>query len=144
MMQDALLCICKQSVKEFEEFILKFIPTSTEVLSSSEVHNTFIHPKIAEEEDKEGEKEKKNEDESENQSEDNEEAEPPKDPFPLFVLELVLKPGQELPQYSTDPKEVVSTIIELFQQGIKTLQEIPQLEPILLKHMFLKNTHGNK
>jgi len=55
-----------------------------------------------------------------------------------------LKPGQELPQYSTDPNEVVNTVMGIFEEGIKVLQEIPQLEPILLKHLFLKNTHGNK
>jgi dynein heavy chain len=54
-----------------------------------------------------------------------------------------MKQGQELPQFSTDPQEVVSTVMDIFDQGIKALQEIPQLEPILLKHLFLK-AHGNK
>jgi len=140
MMQDTVLTICRQSVKEFEEFILKFIPVSIQVFSSSEVKNEFAHPEKNENPDEV----KKDDQDCDEESEDKDENEVPKDPFPLFALDLVLKAGQDLPQYSTPPDVVVKTVMEIFKQGIKTLQEIPQLEPILLKHLFLKNTHGNK
>lgn len=65
-----------------------------------------------------------------------------KDPEPLFVLDLILKPNQLIPQYSTEPKEIVQKIMEVFDEGVKILQNIPQLEPILLKHLF--KTHGKK
>lgn len=144
MMQDAVLTICRDSVKEFEEYILKFIPLATKIISSNEVENEFPKLKPAEGEG-EGAENAKEEEKSEDASEDSIvlEAEH-NDPNPLFVLDLVLKPGQELPQYSTDPIDVVKTVMLIFEEGIKVLQEIPQLEPILLKHLFLKNTHGNK
>ena len=48
-----------------------------------------------------------------------------KDPEPLFVLDLILKPNQLIPQYSTDPKEIVAKIMEVFDEGIECLQQIP-------------------
>lgn len=51
---------------------------------------------------KEGDDEDKSQDD---EFEDEEEI--AKDPFPLFVLDLVLKPGDSLPKYSTDPDEIV-------------------------------------
>ena len=149
LMQDTVLTISKDSVYEFKDFILKFIPIATEIMSSNEVTNEF--PKLAiKEKEGEGEgednikEEVKEEDESEESQEEIDLETDQSDPNPLFVLDLVLKPGQELPQYSTDPNEVVNTVMGIFDEGIKVLQEIPQLEPILLKHLFLKNTHGNK
>jgi len=59
-----------------------------------------------------------------------------RDPEPLFILDLNLKKGQIIPQYSTDPKDIVTKIMDVFDEGIKCLQAIPQLEPILLKHLF--------
>ena len=144
LMQDTVLTICQDSVYEFKDFILKFIPLSTEIFSSNEVTNKFPKKMLMKEGEGEGEEEVKGEGDSE-VSKDTIELDADKaDPNPLFVLDLVLKPGQELPQYSTDPNEVVNTVMGIFEEGIKVLQEIPQLEPILLKHLFLKNTHGNK
>jgi hypothetical protein len=48
-----------------------------------------------------------------------------KDPEPLFVLDLILKPNQLIPQYSTDPKEIVTKILGEFDEGIKCMQNIP-------------------
>jgi hypothetical protein len=44
-----------------------------------------------------------------------------KDPEPLFVLDLILKPNQLIPQYSTEPKEIVTKILEVFDEGIECL-----------------------
>lgn len=69
---------------------------------------------------------KEGEDEDKSQSDEPEEQEEIfKDPSPLFVLDLVLKPGDPLPKYSTEPDEIVKTILHIFDDGIKTLQEIP-------------------
>lgn len=65
-----------------------------------------------------------------------------KDPEPLFVLDLILKPGQLIPTYSTQPDEVVRKVLKTFDSGIEALQQIPQLEPILLSRLF--KTHGKK
>jgi hypothetical protein len=65
-----------------------------------------------------------------------------KDPEPLFVLDLILKPNQLIPNYSVEPKDIVSKVLEVFDDGIDVLQKIPQLEPILLRHLF--KTHGKK
>jgi hypothetical protein len=43
-------------------------------------------------------------------------------------------------QYSSDPKEVVTSIMNIFNDGIKSLQEIPQVEQKLLTDLFRSNT----
>jgi len=57
------------------------------------------------------------------------------------VLDLILK-GSVVPIYSTNPQQIVSSIKEIFEEGVNCLQEIPQLEPILMKPIF--KTHGKK
>lgn len=44
MMQDTVLTICKESVKEFVEFMLAFIPEATMITSTAEVQNRFKKP----------------------------------------------------------------------------------------------------
>jgi dynein heavy chain len=131
MMQDAVLTLTKDSVHEFVKFILKFIPE--EDLIARELEGDKIKDGEEPEEVEEGEKEEESDFEDEEEKEEEER-------MPLFVLDLVLKPGQALPQYSTDPLEVVSRILEIFDEGVKQIQEIPQLEPQLLKTIF--KTHG--
>ena len=41
-----------------------------------------------------------------------------------------------MPQYSNNPKDIVAKIKDVFEQGIKSLQEIPHLEPLLLTQLF--------
>lgn len=65
-----------------------------------------------------------------------------KDPEPLFVLDLILRQGQLVPTYSNSPEDIVNKIMAVFDDGIAILQQIPQLEPILLSHLF--KTHSNK
>jgi len=65
-----------------------------------------------------------------------------KDPEPLFVLDLILKPGHLIPTYSTNPEDVVAKVLAVFDDGVSILQQIPQLEPILLSRLF--KTHGKK
>ena len=43
----------------------------------------------------------------------------------MFVLDLILRPNQLIPQYSTDPKDIVTRIMEVFDRGVKCLQSIP-------------------
>lgn len=45
-----------------------------------------------------------------------------KDPEPLFVLDLILKPNTLIPQYSTEPRDIVTKIMEVFDEGIECLQ----------------------
>lgn len=44
-----------------------------------------------------------------------------KDPEPLFELDLILKTGQLIPTYSTNPEEVVTKILNVFDDGVKQL-----------------------
>ena len=41
MMQDTVLTMCQQSVKEFTEFILMYVPKDTKIIDTNEVKNTF-------------------------------------------------------------------------------------------------------
>jgi hypothetical protein len=65
-----------------------------------------------------------------------------KDPEPLFDLDLIQKATNLIPTYSTAPEEIVNKIMNVFDDGIDILQKIPQLEPILLRHLF--KTHTKK
>jgi len=139
MMQDSVLTMCQDSVKEFVSFILNFIPYKTKIITTAEVHNFFEKNNIGDEDQEQAkivQMQKKDIPLEEQDFSKN------KDPEPLFVLDLVLKPNQLIPHYSTDPHEVVRCMLEIFDAGIKVLQEIPQLEPILLKNIF--KTHGKK
>lgn len=67
--------------------------------------------------------------------------------MPLFHVDLTVGEDRK-PKYSTSAKEVVSSILTIFDSGIKSLQEITQVEQKLLPHlfktnakMFLKATH---
>jgi len=41
MMQDTVLNLCKDSVKEFVNYLLDFIPDSTVITSTANVKNTY-------------------------------------------------------------------------------------------------------
>ena len=124
MMHDTVLNITKDSVKDFVEFMLNFIPDETEIISSSHVKNTFPKKAIKDEETEETDAE-----------EEPEELEgikdtrkwlnglfrKDKDPDPLFILDLILKPGQLVPMYSTNPNDVVDKIKEVFENGISVM-----------------------
>ena len=48
-----------------------------------------------------------------------------KDPEPLFVLDLILKPNMLIPNYSVEPRDIVAKVLEVFDEGIECLQQIP-------------------
>lgn len=48
-----------------------------------------------------------------------------KNPEPLYVLDLILKNGQLIPTFSTLPQNIVQSIRDIFEEGVKCLQEIP-------------------
>lgn len=39
----------------------------------------------------------------------------------MFVLDLVLKPGHLIPQYSSDPEAIVKAVMDIFDEGIKAM-----------------------
>jgi hypothetical protein len=41
MMQDTVLNLCKDSVKEFVDYILSYIPSETKIVNTAMVENTF-------------------------------------------------------------------------------------------------------
>jgi len=45
--------MCKESVKEFTDFILAYCPSQTKIVSTKEVHNTFANKKMLTSEDSE-------------------------------------------------------------------------------------------
>ena len=57
--------------------------------------------------------------------------EAPKPPMPLFSIDLMLSEANA-PMFSTSPTDVVTTIMLIFDNGLKALQEISQPEQKLL------------
>ena len=94
MMHDTVLNITKDSVKDFVDFMLNFIPDETEIISSSEVKNTFPK-KHAIEDDSEEESAAEDPDELQGIKDTrkwlNGLFRKDKDPDPLFILDLILK-----------------------------------------------------
>jgi hypothetical protein len=138
MMQDTVLTLCQDSVKEFKDFILEFVPEETIITDCANIKNVFKKKDTPVEESDEElvdleddlPEAKMTKDEIRKQFAKN------KDPEPLFELDLVLKPGALIPTYSTAPEDIVDKVKGIFEDGIKVLTQIPQLEPILLKHLF--------
>jgi hypothetical protein len=62
----------------------------------------------------------------------------PKEKLPLFHIDLTVGEDKK-PTYSTTPNEVVQLILSIFDAGIKSLQEINQVEQKLLQHLFKSN-----
>lgn len=152
MMQDTVLTLCKESVKEFVAYVLTFCPRDTKIISTKEVHNTFDKVLVTPEDS--DYEEMPFVDVPEAEQDETQKAlvelfkmfDKNKDPEPLFILDLVLKgQGQQaskIPTYSNPPTDIVDKIMAVFDEGIACLQVIPQLEPILLKQLF--KTQGKK
>lgn len=102
------------SVKRFVAAIMDFVPIKCEVHDSFNVTNTFY----TEEQIKE--------------------MGAPKEKIPLFHIDLTVGEDKK-PRYSQSAKEVVASILTIFEAGIKSLQEINQVEQKLLPHLFKSN-----
>jgi hypothetical protein len=98
-MQDTLLYMTEASVKKYVRAICDFVPIACEVQDSYVVKNTFY----TEEQIKE--------------------MGAPKAKNPLFHIDLTVGDDKR-PRYSTSAREVVSSILTIFDNGIKSLQEI--------------------
>lgn len=140
-----MLNLCKDSVHEFVDFMLAYIPDTTKIESTAVVHNTFALKGVEEPEEESVNLMPKPDDLPEVIETKKWLAsmfKKDKNPEPLYVLDLILKNGQLIPTFSTLPQNIVQSIRDIFEDGVKCLQEIPQLEPILMKHLF--KTHGKK
>lgn len=113
-MQDTLLYMTQKSVNKFVDAVLKFLPINVTVKDSYTVENIFYTPQ---------------------QLKENEQLKPP---TPLFSIDFMLS-AESHPCYSTSPSDVVTTIMMIFDNGLKALQEISQPEQKLLPHLFKTN-----
>ena len=145
MMQDTVLNLCKASVYEFIEYMKDFIPEETLIHTAAHVENKFEKKlRFGQESEDESEESdgdlKIDEDElpwaKECKKQINKDFARNKNPEPLFQLDLIRKQNQLIPGYSNDPNFIVTRIKEVFEQGVKCLQEIPHLEQLLLKQLF--------
>jgi dynein heavy chain len=96
VMQDTLLYMTEASVKRFVTAICDFVPIKTEVHDSFNVTNTFYT------------------------AEQIKEMGAPKAKIPLFHIDLTTGDDRR-PRYSESAKEVVCSILTIFDNGIKSL-----------------------
>ena len=139
MMQDTVLNLCKNSVHEFVDFMLNFIPDETVIKSAGVVQNKFKRLEGALDEESDDDLKCADDDLAgvkETKEWVNKKFAKNVCPDPLFQLDLILKAKNLIPQYSNQPKDIVIKIKEVFEEGVKSLQEIPHIEPKLLKHLF--------
>jgi len=96
MMQDTILSLCKDSVKDFVSFMVKFIPRESKIISTSVVKNTFEKFVILDEDEQLDDEDIPDSELTTIQRvrrEMNKMFDKNKDPEPLFVLDLILKPN---------------------------------------------------
>lgn len=96
VMQDTLLYMTQQSVKKFVAAICDFVPINTTVTNSCEVENIYYT------------------------EEQIREMGAPKNKLPLFHIDLTTGDDGR-PCYSTKAKEVVVSILTIFDNGVKSL-----------------------
>jgi dynein heavy chain len=150
MMQDTVLNLCKNSVYEFVDYMKDFIPDETLITSAAQVENKFPKKKRAGDDSDETDEDESDgdlpiaEDELEwakaIKRQINKEFCRTKNPEPLFQLDLIRKANQLVPGYNNNPTEIVAKIKGVFEDGVKCLQDIPHLEPMLLKQLFKTQT----
>ncbi len=126
MMQDTILSLGKDSVRQFVDFLMKYIPKETHIKSTSEVINIFEKHESAEGPNEENGvigdvDESKLTNVQKVRKELDQMFSNDKDPEPLFVLDLILKPNQLIPNYSVEPKDIVAKVLEVFDEGIECL-----------------------
>jgi dynein heavy chain len=146
MMQDTVLNLCKDSVAKFVQWMINFIPDETLITNSATVKNVYKNKKVREDE---------SDDELAIRDDDLESVKETKrfinklftknkDPEPLFQLDLIPpKQGSLIPVFNNPPELVVERVREVFEEGVKSLQEIPQLEQILLRGLFKSKSMKN-
>jgi len=105
----------QKSVKRYVDSILSFLPIGVKVVDTNNVTNTYF---TADEIKAMG---------------------APKPKFSLFHLEISLNKETNQPEFSHTPQEVVSSILKTFDNGLRALQEISQLEQKLLPNLFKSN-----
>ena len=99
MMQDTVLTMSRESVKEFVDFMLAFCPKDTKIVNTNEVHNTFdkrhIFPDDSDYEEMphEGIPEKELTELQRTERWLFPQFDKNRDPDPLFVLDLILRPN---------------------------------------------------
>ena len=101
----------QSSVKRFFAAIVEFVPIDVKIIDSFRVENTFYT------------------------EEQIREMGAPKEKIPLFQIDLTIGEDRR-PKYSSTSEEVIQTILTIYDDGIKSLQEISQVEQKLLPHLF--------
>lgn len=106
MMENTLLYMTQDSVRKFVKTLLEFVPESITVKDSYTVVNVFNQEFL---DGREG----------------------GKPPVPLFNIDLMLyeegaEDGSRIskPGFSTSPRDIIKVIMMIFDNGIKSLQEI--------------------
>ena len=99
VMEDTLLYMTEASVKRFVKAICEFVPISTEIVNSNVVNNQYYT------------------------DEEIKAMGAPKQKMPLFDIDLTVGEDRK-PMYSYSAQEVVFSILTIFDNGIKSLQEI--------------------
>jgi hypothetical protein len=105
--------------------MLSYIPEQTKIVSTAIVHNTFKKVQKTEEPDEESPNLQVNENDLEGVK--NTKIwlagmfKKDKNPEPLYILDLILKNGQLIPTFSTLPQNIVQSIRDIFEEGVKCL-----------------------
>lgn len=113
-MEDTLLELSQKSIHRFVDCILSFLPISCSVKDTCNVENVYY---TAEQIKALG---------------------APKPKFPLFQVDVHINANFE-PEYSTNAKDVQTSILKIFDEGLEALQNVVLLEQKLLPQLFKSN-----
>ena len=143
LMQDTLYTLLTKSITKYVEFFERFVPEKVEVISVNTVYN-YYKEEIIEDElnttyelgNKSNEIKKIDNIENLNQDED-EYLINPGEKWPLFKVNLVKREDKNV-DITTKPEELIKDIKILFEEALKKMQKVPQVEPELLSNLIKK------
>lgn len=147
MMQDTVLNICKDSIKEFVSFILGMCPLDTEIINTHDVKNSY-NKKLLTAEDSDFEAmpfadvpEAELDEVQKSLQWLHKAFDKNKDPEPLFVVDLIVNNDNHIPRFTFPPDDIVTKILDVFDNGVEKLGEIKQIETFLLGKTLFKGQH---
>eukprot|EP00002_Diphylleia_rotans_P006932 TRINITY_DN1638_c0_g1_i1.p1 TRINITY_DN1638_c0_g1~~TRINITY_DN1638_c0_g1_i1.p1 ORF type:complete len:4126 (-),score=976.49 TRINITY_DN1638_c0_g1_i1:597-12974(-) len=107
LMQDTLRFLAESSISKYEHFIEAAASATVSVSSFNDVKVSYLHPNQATATGKR---------------------------IPLFLVDLLLAEGEIT--YSTPLKQFENIPVTIFDKGLQSLHDIPQMEPLLLEGLF--------
>lgn len=144
IMQDTLYCLLTRSITKYVEFFEKFIPEEVNIVSVNNVQQDFKKITVEDELNTTNELILKGEtpvakaaESLENNPDEDEYLINPEDVWPLFKVNLIKREDKQV-DITTKPEDLIKELKFFFEECLKKMQKVPQVEPELLSNLIKK------